>query len=266
MKQYFKIGEISKLYHIGVDSLRYYEKLGIITPERSESGYRMYSMYDIWRLNVIRDLRELDFSMEDIQHYLKNHSVDSTLALLEDELKAIRHKRAYLEQLQDNVEQRLLTIQSARRKKMGVVELIECQERRRFSILGGYQTEEEMDVQIKQLLNIDQEHFYVIGNNQIGSVIALKDAQNKFYRKYCSVFLIDKKGNQVLEAGYYLTVSYAGSCEQNTLYIPRLFSYAKEHSLKLTGDILELLWVDIHTSDNMKEHITELQVQVQAYT
>lgn len=33
MKKYFKIGEIAKLYHIGTDSLRYYEKLGILTPK-----------------------------------------------------------------------------------------------------------------------------------------------------------------------------------------------------------------------------------------
>lgn len=262
MKRYFKIGEISKLYHIGVDSLRYYEKLGIITPERSKSGYRLYNLYDIWRLNVIRDLRELDFSMEDIQHYLQNHSVDATLVLLRDELQAIRSKLLHLEQLQDNVAQRMQTIQSAKNKMTGVVELIDCPVRHRFSIPGGYKTEEEMDVQIKRLLNIDQEHFYVIGNNQIGSVITLEDAQNSLFRKYSEVFLIDKKGDQVLPGGTYLTVSYAGSCEQNAIYIPRLLNYAKEHSLKPNGDILELLWVDIHTSDNMKEHITELQLQV----
>ncbi len=39
MKKFFKIGEISKLYGIGVDSIRYYEEIGIIKPERSESGY-----------------------------------------------------------------------------------------------------------------------------------------------------------------------------------------------------------------------------------
>lgn len=43
MKKYFKIGEIAKLYHIGTDSLRYYEKLGILTPKRSENDYRLYS-------------------------------------------------------------------------------------------------------------------------------------------------------------------------------------------------------------------------------
>lgn len=32
MKKFFKIGEISKLYGIGVDSIRYYEEIGIIKP------------------------------------------------------------------------------------------------------------------------------------------------------------------------------------------------------------------------------------------
>ena len=92
MKKYFKIGEIAKLYHIGTDSLRYYEKLGILTPKRSENDYRLYSLHDIWRLNVIRDLRNLDFSMEQIKDYLNNRSITSTESLFEQELSAIDNK------------------------------------------------------------------------------------------------------------------------------------------------------------------------------
>ena len=61
MKKYYKINEIAKLYHIGVDSLRYYEKVGLISPKRDENQYRQYSIYDIWRLNVIRDMMNSTF-------------------------------------------------------------------------------------------------------------------------------------------------------------------------------------------------------------
>ena len=37
LKPYFRIGELSALYHIGVDSLRYYEEIGLISPKRSET-------------------------------------------------------------------------------------------------------------------------------------------------------------------------------------------------------------------------------------
>lgn len=46
MKEYYKIGEISSLYNIGADSLRYYEQLGILKPQRDSNGYRMYSIND----------------------------------------------------------------------------------------------------------------------------------------------------------------------------------------------------------------------------
>ena len=63
MKQYYRIGEISALYNIGTDSLRYYEELGILKPRRDSNGYRMYSINDIRTLNILRELRAIGFSI-----------------------------------------------------------------------------------------------------------------------------------------------------------------------------------------------------------
>ena len=103
MKQYYKIGEISDLYQIGPDSLRYYEKLGILTPKRGSNDYRMYSLDDLWRLNVIRDLRRLDFPMEKIKEYLNNRSIETTNQLLVEELSAIDAQIKELNLLRENV-------------------------------------------------------------------------------------------------------------------------------------------------------------------
>ena len=113
MKNFFKIGEISKLYGIGVDSIRYYEEIGIIKPKRSESGYRHYSIHDIWKLNVIRDLRSIGFTMEQIRKYLNHHTVSSSLSMLEEEKEAISKQMQHLQKLQKNVEHRLNNIHSA---------------------------------------------------------------------------------------------------------------------------------------------------------
>lgn len=78
MKDYYKINEIARLYGIGVDSLRYYEKLGILKPRRDTNGYRLYNLKDMYKLNVIRDLRRLDFSMQQIKDYLEGQTVDHT--------------------------------------------------------------------------------------------------------------------------------------------------------------------------------------------
>ena len=119
MKEFFKIGEISKLYHIGADSLRYYEELGILSPKRGENQYRLYSLNDLWKLNVIRDLRSLDFSMERIKEYMDHRSIHSTEQLLSEELLVIEEKIRTLSELKENVEERLHTIQEAKSHPIG---------------------------------------------------------------------------------------------------------------------------------------------------
>ena len=92
MKQFFKINEISKLYNIGPDSLRYYEKLGLLAPKRGKNNYRLYTLDDLWRLNIIRDLRRLGFPMEKIREYMDNRSVENTRKLLTEELDVIHQQ------------------------------------------------------------------------------------------------------------------------------------------------------------------------------
>lgn len=188
MKQYFKIGEISKLYKIGVDSIRYYEEIGLIQPERSESGYRHYSIHDIWRLNVIRDLRSIGFTMEQIREYLENHTTSSSLKLLEEEQEAIQQQMQYLQKLQKNVAQRLNTIRCAQTLPLYKIEQITLPPRRCHNLSEGYHAAEEMDILIERLINLDKDRLYIIGSNQIGTRISLSALQDKKVLSYQSVF------------------------------------------------------------------------------
>ncbi len=262
MRKYFRIGEISKLYHIGADSLRYYEALGIIHPQRSESGYRLYSVEDIWRLNVIRELRQLGFSMERIGRYLENHTVATTVALLEEEETILQEKLEQLQRVRKNVEKRKTLLQSARHRTLETITAVEHGPRRCYVLPEGYNDEHEMDVLIQRLLNIDQEHFYVIGSNQIGTIINREEAKRTGKLRYQAVFLMDEHGDQTLPSGTYLSVSYQGRYEQSALWAQRLLDYAAAHGLHPTGELLEVLWIDIHTSEDVAEHITELQIRV----
>ena len=265
MERYFKIGEISKLYGIGVDSLRYYEKLGLIHPIRSESGYRLYSISDIWCLNVIRDLRGLNFSMEQIGAYLAQHTVESTLQLLGEESQAIDKKMAFLQELQKNVKSRMQAIRDAASQPVDEISLTPYPDRPCFAITEGYAADNdaEMDILIKRLLNKDPTRTVVIGNQQIGSAIALDKAQAGDFSRYSGALLLSPKGDRTLPGGQYLSVRYKGSYRRTTQFAPRLLDYASTHGMTPAGDILEFLCIDIHTSCDRSEHVTELQLRVE---
>ena len=103
MKDYYKINEIARLYGIGADSLRYYERLGLLSPRRDVNGYRLYSLKDMYKLTVIRGLRTLDFSMEQIREFLEGQCVDNTLGqlrreqdILEEKLRELRRKYPHM--------------------------------------------------------------------------------------------------------------------------------------------------------------------------
>ena len=83
----FHIGELSNLFNISVDSIRYYEKKGLICPTRNENnGYREYSLDDFQTLVMIRELLGLDFHKEQISEFLKNRNISTTMEMLDTEL------------------------------------------------------------------------------------------------------------------------------------------------------------------------------------
>mgnify|MGYP002536093487 CR=1 FL=1 len=80
----FHIGELSNLFNISVDSIRYYEKKGLICPTRNENnGYREYSLDDFQTLVMIRELLGLDFHKEQISEFLKNRNISTTMEMFD---------------------------------------------------------------------------------------------------------------------------------------------------------------------------------------
>lgn len=262
MKQFFKINEISKLYNIGPDSLRYYEKLGLLAPKRGKNNYRLYTLDDLWRLNIIRDLRRLGFPMEKIREYMDNRSVENTRKLLTEELDVIHQQIRELNRLQKNVEERLLTLSGAEDQTLLKIHLQTFPDRYCHTLNIPYHTDEEMDLLVKQLLNKNTENLYIISNHNIGSFLPLEEIKKRQYENYSGVFIIDNSGEHCLRGGTYLTFTYAGDYHQNTTYIPKLLNYADGHGLVPDGPVLELIWVDNHQSADIREHITELQIRV----
>ncbi len=265
MEGYFKIGELAKLYDIGTDSIRYYEKLGLITPVRGENGYRLYSINEIWRMNVIRDLRSLGFSMNHIGEYLSQRSVENTIHLLEEELKHIEKKEEKLKQLKKNVHHRLNAIEVAKEKTIGVVEKVYFPKRNCHEIYSSFSQDGQMDLILKQLLNKLHNRLHIIGNTQIGCRMNEASVEKKDFHTYDSVFIVDdthKDTNSFIKEGYYLTLRYKGNTNEGHRYVPLLFEYAKNHQLTISKAIVELVLIDIHEASNYGEHITELQALI----
>jgi Cu(I)-responsive transcriptional regulator len=66
------IGQLAKTASTKVQTIRYYEEIGLIQPfMRTEGGHRVYGPADAKRLKFIRHARELGFGIEEIRELLK---------------------------------------------------------------------------------------------------------------------------------------------------------------------------------------------------
>ena len=67
----FRIGEVAERTKLGVETIRYYERIGAIAPPlRGANAYRAYTGDAVKRLSFIHRARELGFSLMDIQSLL----------------------------------------------------------------------------------------------------------------------------------------------------------------------------------------------------
>jgi MerR family Zn(II)-responsive transcriptional regulator of zntA len=72
------IGKVAERAQVTADSIRFYEREGLIRPAgKSESGYRLYTEEAIRRIEFIKQAQECGFSLADIRELLELRSTDS---------------------------------------------------------------------------------------------------------------------------------------------------------------------------------------------
>ena len=65
------IGKVAKLTGVGVETIRFYEREGLLNkPKRKESGYRMFDSEVVTRIQFIKRVKELGFSLKEIRELL----------------------------------------------------------------------------------------------------------------------------------------------------------------------------------------------------
>jgi len=69
--QSLTIGEVAKAAEVGVETVRFYEREGLIAePPRRQSGYRQYPPETVRRLRFIRRAKDLGFTLKEIGELL----------------------------------------------------------------------------------------------------------------------------------------------------------------------------------------------------
>ena len=107
-----KIGELSKTTGCSIQTIRYYEKEGLLsTPERTEGNYRLYGERALKELEFIKHCRSLDIPLTDVKRLMElknkpeescasvNKLIAQQLALVNNRMRELKTLKAELQQM-----------------------------------------------------------------------------------------------------------------------------------------------------------------------
>jgi len=115
-----KIGELAGRCGVTRDTIRFYERQGLLPPpERTASRYRIYSGDDVSRVSFIRQAQGIGLSLDDIRELLRIRRLNTpeqcrrVAARLRIRLKALEEKLARLQAFRDSLSEALSRCEEA---------------------------------------------------------------------------------------------------------------------------------------------------------
>ena len=115
---FLRTGQLAKLAGVNVETIRYYERLGLIDePQRLKSGYRQYTEEYVSRIKFIKRAQGLGFSLQEISELLALRvEADSVCEAVqrraEAKIQDINEKMELLEQMRQTLFQLIAACQA----------------------------------------------------------------------------------------------------------------------------------------------------------
>lgn len=270
-KRLFKIGEISKMFHLSMSTLRHYENIGILKPEYIDenTGYRYYGIRQFEILNTIRYLRMLDFSLTEIETFLKNRSVDVMQEQLQTQKEIIQQKINELYKIQKKLDARISSLKDALHSDMGVVKEKQISNLRISVVQNEIYPTHYLDLEytIRKLDQFQEGANIYLGNVGVG--ISKEDLFEKRFDSYNLAFLIlDDEDNysgkiQHIPACKYVCVRFQGGHQKAKEYYEFLMDYIEDHQYKIQGFSQEITLIDNGLTSDESLFVTEIRIPVQ---
>lgn len=274
-KEYFTIGQMAKLFHINIRTLRYYALIGLLEPEYVDhsSNYRYYATSQFEQLNTIKYLRALGVSIEKIEDFLKEKDTSKILALLKEQKTEVLNKKLELERIEKKIEHRILQLETAMEMPLEHIVIKNLPKRNILLMNKTFTYEDDFELLIRELCQKPGfEDAVFLG--KIGVCIAKEDLILHKFHPFSSIFLILEDGDGELiskpkewisskksfKKGPYATIQYKGTHDKAKKYYEKLLSYLQENHYNIAGDSVEITIIDSGITNDKEQYITELQI------
>lgn len=269
------IGQMAEINHISEQTLRYYDKIGILKPVvvDKETGYRYYSIKQSARLDIIQYMKSLGMSLNEIKEQLKNMDVKLIKNILTQKEQQIENEINMLKNQKLALQRALINYERYELSPPDKTITLEYTERRyiyRFKIDinfydYGIETYEELLRKLK--MDLEENGLQKTYFCNAGSTVSLENIlKRRFFSNDLFVFVdsehVSKNLITELPANTYLCI-YCDKFEQEIDYANMLLNEASRKNYTITGDYICEVIIDLPDyMDNERGMFFKLQVPV----
>ncbi len=268
MNNKFRIGELARIFNISTDTLRHYDKIGLLKPEQDDiNHYRYYDITSMFKLSRILFIKNLDISLSEIDDYMNNKNADRLLHMLKKKDEELEHKIHHLQNLKHKINTKLDLFEHYKTKH----DTIYLQNLdNRFGVFiktSGLDDESKIiDIFKRTGKYIKNSSWLVEG--QVYTSLAKKDIEEGIFNQFryfveVSPSDVDRIDHLVcIPKGEYVCMTVVGPYEELINRYLTLVDWINQNGYVISGDSIENNIVDNDYSESAEEFITELQIPI----
>lgn len=269
MKKRYRIGEIAKIKNIDAQTLRYYDRIGILSPEivDEKNDYRYYSLEQFVEVDRIKFYKILGLSLEEIKRFKDIHHVDKAVETLKSQEVQIEIKIKQMQTVAKNIKRIIETIEKTSRTNENQIEIKNCDSI--FGIIGDCQTSYEWYEFETKLLELTKSYpnYSEIGHTFGLSFIYNEEYLNCIKSNYLEKVIIpvDKQFTNDQNVQEYplemcIVAYHKGSHHNMKDTFSRVKEYVNMKQLKIRGDIIITSVINRFIVNNENEFLKEIKI------
>lgn len=275
MEKYISIGKMAKINHISVNTLRLYDKWGLLTPEYvdTENNYRYYSMRQNARLDLITYMKELGMSLKEIKEILDQEDLNLIEAILIKKDRALTEEMDQIKRQQAAVKRTIYSVERYRKSPSPGTLTTEFIDRRRYyqKTVSKNFYDYGIDMYEKILKEFKDQlmaaHLPQVYYCNVGTFLSRDNFIHQHFETYDSFVFVDdnfpdKDHIKILESGMYACI-YLDDFEKEAEYAKKLYDYCLKNRYRIIGDyICEVLNELLFFKDKKRTMYLRLQVPI----
>lgn len=261
------IGQFAAMHGINKKTLMWYDEIGLFPPAaiNPDNGYRCYNYHQSPVLETILLLRELDVSIDEIQHFMKNRSAGSLKDLLEEKITDLDLKIAHLQAIRTTLCTHRQNMTTLLTMDLSEISMVEHKHRCLVTVDIDKDTSFEEEV---ELITAETEKYHLgrLHDASYGSMISVSSLQNGDFDHYTKLFieipfLEYQAGLHLPPDGTYLRAFHKGDWDKLPKRYEEIFSYANEHHLTLHEFSYET-GINENVIDRIEDYIIQIEIPV----